>query len=84
MLLRNKQEMYFLFISVLRFCSVCARGRWVCTKNICDSVCKAVGNHFSTFDGKNFDFDGKCNYILSRSEGMQDIAFEVQLITTCT
>ena len=64
--------------------SVCARGRWVCTKNVCDSVCKAVGNHFQTFDGKNFDFDGRCNYILARSEGMQDIAFEVQLINTCT
>jgi hypothetical protein len=63
---------------------VCARGRWVCTKNVCDSVCKAVGNHYTTFDGKHFDFDGRCNYILARSVGVQDIAFEVQVINTCT
>ncbi|XP_076806278.1 von Willebrand factor-like [Clavelina lepadiformis] len=63
---------------------VCARGRWVCTKNVCDSVCKAIGNHYTTFDGKNFDFDGRCNYILARTEGLQDIAFQVELINMCT
>ena len=64
--------------------SVCARGRWICTKNVCDAVCKSVGNHFTTFDGKDFDFNGRCGYILARSEGVQDIAFEVVLVNTCT
>ncbi|MEL6803427.1 MAG: VWD domain-containing protein [Bacteroidota bacterium] len=47
-------------------------------------MCKVVGNHFTSFDGKDFDFDGKCSYVLARSEGVQDIAFEITLINTCT
>lgn len=26
---------------------VCARGKWVCTKNICDGVCSTFGDRFA-------------------------------------
>lgn len=77
-------NIYIIDIFLIIDYSVCAMGRWACTKNICDSVCKSVGDHFTSFDGKHFDFNGKCNYILTKTEGMQDIAFEVKLLKSCT
>merc|ERR1739838_399669 len=59
---------------------VCARGKWVCTKNTCDGLCRTFGDsHYQTFDGTEFNMkvDQDCSYILSRSSGNQDISFEI-------
>ncbi|XP_046856218.1 von Willebrand factor-like [Xenia sp. Carnegie-2017] len=45
---------------------VCSDNKWICTKKKCPRVCSAVGDpHYKTFDGKKYDFQGSCRYILS-------------------
>jgi von Willebrand factor len=48
---------------------LCASGRWVCTEAKCAARCSAVGDpHYTTFDGKRYDFMGKCSYYLVKGE----------------
>lgn len=43
----------------------CENGGWSCTEMVCQSVCKVAGvNHFTTFDGNQYDFVGECAYTL--------------------
>uniref|UniRef100_A0A8D8ZF36 Hemocytin n=1 Tax=Cacopsylla melanoneura TaxID=428564 RepID=A0A8D8ZF36_9HEMI len=43
----------------------CQQGHWNCTKEECSGVCTAWGDsHFETFDARNFDFQGACEYVL--------------------
>ncbi|XP_067901938.1 mucin-6-like [Heterodontus francisci] len=44
----------------------CAGGKWICHRNaLCPSTCTVHGEgHISTFDGKQYVFDGNCEYIL--------------------
>lgn len=45
----------------------CHAGSWNCTKFDCPSTCTSWGDsHIETFDGKDFDFQGVCNYVLSK------------------
>lgn len=47
---------------------VCEKGNWQCTSLTCGARCAAVGDpHYSTFDGKRFDFMGKCTYFLMKT-----------------
>lgn len=49
----------------------CSEGNWKCSSITCGSRCAAVGDpHYSTFDGKHFDFMGKCSYYLMKAEGI--------------
>ncbi|CBY32632.1 unnamed protein product, partial [Oikopleura dioica] len=43
----------------------CEEGKWTCTDDSCDGICKSTGvNHFETFDGSVYDFVGECAYSL--------------------
>nr|XP_046254838.1 mucin-5B-like [Scatophagus argus] len=43
----------------------CSERKFICTDNVCDSVCGIYGDgHYITFDDKRFDFNGQCEYTL--------------------
>ncbi|XP_044006095.1 hemocytin [Aphidius gifuensis] len=47
----------------------CVAGQWICTQVICSSRCSVVGDpHYVTFDGKRYDFMGKCSYYLVKGD----------------
>ncbi|XP_022255312.1 hemocytin-like [Limulus polyphemus] len=44
---------------------LCQGGQWICTKEICPALCSVTGDaHYTTFDGKRYDFKGTCSYYL--------------------
>ncbi|XP_037934058.1 hemocytin isoform X2 [Teleopsis dalmanni] len=46
---------------------VCQSGNWKCSSNGCESTCSVWGDsHFTTFDNHDFDFQGACDYVLSK------------------
>lgn len=46
---------------------VCQGRRWECTKNVCDGVCRTVGeSHYITYDGIKYTFPGRCQYVLTQ------------------
>lgn len=48
---------------------VCVAGQWTCTETKCSARCSAVGDpHYTTFDGKRYDFMGKCSYYLVKGD----------------
>ncbi|XP_070575061.1 mucin-5AC-like [Ptychodera flava] len=47
---------------------LCNGQHWVCEDNQCPSVCSVWGeSHHETFDGKIYEFQGQCSYVLSQS-----------------
>lgn len=47
----------------------CSSGKWICTEILCTARCAAIGDpHYITFDGKRYDFMGKCNYYMIKGD----------------
>nr|CAD7397465.1 unnamed protein product [Timema cristinae] len=47
----------------------CTDGQWVCTQVNCGSRCGAIGDpHYITFDGRRYNFMGKCSYYLLKGD----------------
>ncbi|KAJ8974052.1 hypothetical protein NQ317_002298, partial [Molorchus minor] len=45
----------------------CQNGKWKCTDRLCTAECSAWGDsHYKTFDGKHFDYQGQCDYVLAK------------------
>jgi von Willebrand factor len=45
--------------------SRCVSSHWECSEEVCGKRCSAVGDpHYTTFDGKQFDFMGQCSYTM--------------------
>lgn len=58
---------------IKRDCNTCTceDGNWKCTSVTCGSRCGAIGDpHYVTFDGKRYDFMGKCSYYLMKADGI--------------
>ncbi|MPC07649.1 Otogelin-like protein [Portunus trituberculatus] len=56
--------------------STCLGGKWVCTDIKCGSRCAVVGDpHYTTFDGRHYDFMGKCSYYLVQAT---DVSIEAE------
>lgn len=56
---------------ITRDCNTCTceNGNWKCTSITCGARCGIVGDpHYVTFDGKRFDFMGKCSYYLMKTD----------------
>lgn len=63
----------FIPIITLHWCgyllnfSVCQNGTWTCTQRQCTAECSAWGDsHYKTFDGKHYDYQGQCDYVLAK------------------
>ncbi|XP_043237348.1 hemocytin-like [Amphibalanus amphitrite] len=56
----------------------CESGMWTCEEQACDGVCTAWGNsHYETFDGRIYDIEGDCQYLLARGKETSKDQFEV-------
>lgn len=58
--------------------STCDAGFWACEDQDCDGVCSAWGNsHYQTFDGRIYDIEGDCQYMLAKSKDSYKDQFEI-------
>ncbi|KAG8236359.1 hypothetical protein J437_LFUL016579, partial [Ladona fulva] len=47
----------------------CSNGKWVCTQVQCGARCASIGDpHYTTFDGRHYNFMGKCSYYLVKGD----------------
>ncbi|KAL4222951.1 Mucin-5B [Mactra antiquata] len=56
----------------------CRSRLWVCESKECPAVCSAYGDsHYTTFDGKSYEFQGSCDYVFAKSTADNPIKFEI-------
>lgn len=61
----NGQYLHCACITDFTVYSVCEDRKWRCTENVCDGVCRTVGEgHYISFDGLKYSFPGLCQYVL--------------------
>lgn len=67
-------------LSLLLLFSVCHAGNWKCSSNGCESTCSVWGDsHFTTFDRHDFDFQGACDYVLSKGVANNGDGFTITI-----
>ena len=61
--------MYLISFFFLSFLSTCLAQKWECTNKTCAGTCSVYGDpHYTTFDGKRFLFEGRCNYVIAQDK----------------
>ncbi|XP_054825974.1 otogelin [Eublepharis macularius] len=57
----------------------CVGGKWICTNLTCPAECSVSGDiHFMTFDGRKYEFQATCQYILAKSLTSSKFAVTLQ------
>ncbi|XP_014235981.1 hemocytin [Trichogramma pretiosum] len=58
----------------------CNKGKWSCSQNVCTGVCSVWGDsHYTSFDGREYDFSGACEYVYAKGQLSSSMTFEVKV-----